>query len=119
MATYLGVDPGTSGAFAIFGSEIGVWDIPTIRQPVVGKKTKAGNQRYRNVYDLPTLVCALEDLDPQPAGAVVETAVPFPGQDITATWAQAWGIAIWEALLAAQHIPCELVYSQRWRQAGT
>jgi len=113
VARYLGVDPGVTGAFALFtidpplGNGIAVHATPVLWARV-GKST-------RRRYEIAPLLELLTHLPPITL-AYLEEQHARPGQGVTSTFATGYGAGLWTACLTAAGIPFVLVQPRRWRK---
>lgn len=114
---YIGIDPGLSGAVGIIDDQfardcqVAVFDTPTAL--VEGEKTKRKYltpamalilERYATLTRQPNLLCVLENVH------------SMPKQGVASSFNFGEGKGIWEGILAAYHIPTELVSPQRWKK---
>jgi len=115
----VGIDPGFEGGIALVGPVLRVWDMPVYTRHLK-TKTKSGNAKKRTEYDLPQMRELLLEIsglcgEHEPV-FVFETVNPMPGQNVTATWAQSRGIALWEGLLVGMGFPYRTVRPQEWKK---
>lgn len=113
MARFLGVDPGVTGAFALFtidppfGTGIAIHATPVLWARV-GKGT-------RRRYEVAPLLELLQHLPPITL-AYLEEQHARPGQGVSSTFATGYGAGLWTACLTAARIPFVLVHPRRWRK---
>jgi hypothetical protein len=70
----------------------------------------------RTTYDLPAMAQLLLRARVSALQAVLELAIPMPGQSSTATLSQGYGIGVWEGLLVALQIPYTRVQPSVWKR---
>ena len=103
----LGIDPGLSGAFALFTPTTGalvVFDMPTFTLSRGGK-----TKRDPDATELARLVDAAGPI----AHAFVESVGAMPGQGVSSVFA--FGLAL--GILAANFIPLTMVAPVKWKRA--
>lgn len=110
---FLGIDPGLSGALALFRPETGdldVHDMPTFILP----KGSKGSRTELDLYGLARLV---DGWAPLKVRAVVELVSASPQMGTVSAFS--FGGSFWAArmALAAHFIPTELVTPQVWKRA--
>ena len=101
---YLGIDPGLSGAIAIYNPENGdldVYDMPTHAITVNGKK--------KNQIDLYQLGNLIDTLKHKVKLAVVERVSSMPGQGVASVFSFGFSAGVAQGVLAANLIPMVLV----------
>jgi Holliday junction resolvasome RuvABC endonuclease subunit len=103
----IGIDPGKDGAVC-FMTPTGIEfiDTPTVKANKNGKKN----------YDLRAMKDLLHERRGSRTLIVLEMARAMPRQSSTTTWAQAMGIAYWEALAVGLELPYSTVYPQEWKK---
>jgi crossover junction endodeoxyribonuclease RuvC len=113
--TTIGIDPGNSGAIAVYdGRKLEVFDMPVVSIKK-GKSTK-------NRVDAAMLVslltsCEFGQVQINEGGqAFVEQVGAMPGQGVTSMFTFGRGAGIIEGALAGLKIPYTLVAPQRWRK---
>jgi len=110
----IGIDPGVSGAYAVFNAETDHWGtyrVPTFRKQV--GKTK------RQFMDLPAIVEHLHDLiDITKNGVVayIEHVHSMPKQGVASTFSFGRNFGQWEGMLNALCIPITYVVPQVWKR---
>lgn len=107
----LGIDPGLSGAFALFTPTTGalvVFDMPTFTLSRGGKA-----KRDPDATELARLVDAAGPI----AHAFVEQVGAMPGQGVSSVFAfgKVFGLAL--GILAANFIPLTMVAPVKWKRA--
>jgi crossover junction endodeoxyribonuclease RuvC len=107
----LGIDPGLSGALALFTPTTGaltVFDVPTF---TLGRNGKS--KREVDTVELARLIDAAGPI----AHAFVEQVGAMPGQGVSSVFAfgKVYGLLL--GVLAANFIPHSLVPPQRWKRA--
>ena len=104
---YVGIDPGLTGAVAVIYGEgvVRLFDCPTLK---VGKRNQPDVAR---MADLIRDVCF---------GSVVlvgiERVHSMPGQGVASVFTFGFGAGVWHGILAALHLPYELVTPQAWKK---
>ena len=115
MTTYIGIDPGLTGAVAAIGplgQVRAVRDTPTI--------TVRHGKRVRLEYDvnaMETAIAALIGFEHNPAYIAIEALNARPGQGVTSMFRLGYGLGLWEGIAAAFKIPVLRVQPQRWKGA--
>ena len=107
----LGIDPGQTGAIAVYDGERieAVLDLPTMAR-LHGK----GNQ-----VDPYTLATALIDLCAgREATAVLEAVSAMPGQGVTSTFHFGESVGVVLGVLGALQIPVRMVTPAKWKKAA-
>lgn len=111
MNMILGVDPGLSGALALYDvaaeNMFGVFDMPTI---------KAGTDSKR-VIDESALAVLVDSHARRIRHAFVEKVGAMPGQGVTSMFSFGCSYGIVRGILAANMIPMTFVPPQRWKKA--
>lgn len=108
---YLGIDPGLSGAIAIYNPENGdldVYDMPTHAITVNGKK--------KNQIDLYQLGNLIDTLKHKVKLAVVERVSSMPGQGVASVFSFGFSAGVAQGVLAANLIPMVLVPPAVWKR---
>lgn len=110
----IGVDPGLSGALAVFDAEaraLEVFDIPTL--------TLARNGKNKREVDHYALARIVDDITGRHrhAHAFVEQVGAMPGQGVSSVFAfgKSYGVII--GVLAAQFVPITFVNPRVWKGA--
>jgi crossover junction endodeoxyribonuclease RuvC len=111
MNLVLGVDPGLSGALALYdyitSSVEEVFDMPTIDAGVGSKR----------VVDESTLAWRIDALAKRIKHAFVEKVGAMPGQGVTSMFSFGTSYGIVRGVIAANFIPITLVTPQTWKKA--
>jgi crossover junction endodeoxyribonuclease RuvC len=111
---YLGIDPGTAGAFAVVSVRPdGTEELFLLPTPTVWVASGKGKRRR---YALDAIHQLLGRLPPI-ALAYLEEQGARPGQGTVSTFSTGYGAGMWAAFLTAHGIPYTLVRPQRWRSA--
>lgn len=117
---WLGIDPGLTGAVALIQPDGAVrfWDTPFLRiESKSAHKTAAGNTPVRTVYDrlaMAGIISAANITGEGGITAVIESVHAMPKQGVSSVFKFGMGFGIWLGVLAALHIPHELVDPRRW-----
>ena len=109
---YIGIDPGLSGAIAVFDTEKGhlsVVDMPVV-EVVRNKKTK------RELS--PAMLAGILRMTGKPCSAVVERVGAMPGQGVSSVFSFGRSLGTIEGALSALEIPMTLVPPQQWQKAA-
>jgi crossover junction endodeoxyribonuclease RuvC len=110
--TFIGIDPGKSGAVAVInsvpeGNSIDAFDVPVV------KGTKGAPS-----YDTSAMVSILTKLiDGRQPYAMIESVHAMPGQGVTSMFNFGMGYGLWLGIVAALKIPYTLVSPVRWKKA--
>lgn len=109
----LGIDPGLTGAFALYdhaADTLAVFDMPTLVIP----KSGGGKRTELDVYAIAKI---MDDLAPLQLRAFVELVGPTPQMGVTSSFS--FGGSYWAVRMAcaAHFLPTELVPPQRWKKA--
>jgi crossover junction endodeoxyribonuclease RuvC len=111
--TFIGIDPGKSGAVGIIrsgenGLVVEAFDTPTMK---AAKGTK-------NSYDVPGMLALITKAkEGGPVYAMLESVHSMPGQGVSSTFDFGKGFGIWIGILAALKVPYTLVSPVRWKKA--
>lgn len=108
---YIGIDPGLSGAIAVFNLETGHLSI--LDMPVV--EVVRNNKKKRELS--PAMLANILKLVDKPATAVVERVGAMPGQGVSSVFSFGRSLGTIEGALAALQIPMTLVPPQQWQKA--
>lgn len=112
MTRILGVDPGLSGALALYEPTYGgveTFDVP------VHLLTRNGKNKHE--VDVQGLVDLVGRLAPDVAFAVIENSTPMPGQGAASTFAFGKAYGIIYGVLAAHKLRIERVAAVKWKRA--
>lgn len=112
MSVILGVDPGLSGALALYRPQAGrleVWDVPVHELTRNGK-----NKREVDVQGLVDLVADFADECPL---VIIENSTPMPGQGAASTFSFGKTYGILYGVLAAHKLVIERVAPVKWKRA--
>ena len=106
--TYIGIDPGLSGAVSIihYTDNIDVFDTPTT-EIKSGKKTK-------NVYRVSDMVNIISDY--KHATAIIEKQQSMPGQGVSSMFSIGYGYGLWLGILSALKISYIEITPQSWKK---
>ncbi len=111
MNLILGVDPGLSGACALYCTEskglVEVFDMPTI----------AAGTGSKRVLDESTLAWRIDAFANRIKHAFVERVGAMPGQGVTSMFSFGTSYGIVRGIIAANFIPITLVTPQTWKKA--
>ena len=108
---FIGIDPGLSGAIAVFDMEEGhlsVIDMPVVEIVRNGKKKRELS---------PAMLANVLSLIGKPSTAVVERVGAMPGQGVSSVFSFGRSLGTVEGALAALQIPTTLVPPQQWQKA--
>ena len=108
---YIGIDPGLSGAIAVFDMEKGhlsIIDMPVVEVVRNGKKKRELS---------PAMLANVLSLIEKPSTAVVERVGAMRGQGLSSTFSFGRSLGCIEGALAALQIPVTLVSPQAWQKA--
>lgn len=111
MNCYLGIDPGLSGAIALFdpvANDLDVWDMPTHQVTVNGKK-----KRQLDLYQLGMLI---DNIKPNIKLAVIEAVSSMPKQGVASVFSFGFSAGAAQAVVAANLIPMVLVPPSVWKR---
>jgi hypothetical protein len=114
MRRYVGVDPGTTGAFAVLDiADDGAQALHVHPTPVSWVQVGSGKRRR---YDPQGLYFALDPYR-HPAISLVylEQQSARPGQGVASTFSTGVGFGLWIGLLTALALPYATVPPPRWR----
>jgi crossover junction endodeoxyribonuclease RuvC len=111
--TYIGIDPGLTGAVAALsdaGRVLALADTPTL-------VVKSGDKERRQ-YQLPEMVKLVLPFahERDDACAALEAVNAFPGQGVTSMFRLGYGLGIWEGIVSALAIPVEKVQPALWKR---
>lgn len=110
--TYIGIDPGLSGALVCItpSGAVRAKVVPTIKQ------SKGSSKR---LYDVPEMVRILEDWKSRFLIGLValEKGRAAPGQGVTSMFRFGHGCGLWEGMLAALHLPYMIVHPNVWQRS--
>jgi crossover junction endodeoxyribonuclease RuvC len=114
MPSYIGIDPGLSGALAILDEDGGVVDV--VDTPVV--LVKKGKQK-NHVYVVADMVALLRPYASQPfyTRVALESVSARPGQGVTSMFSMGKGLGLWIGILTALGFPLTFVTPQSWKKA--
>src|SRR3990167_10865686 len=105
----IGIDPGLSGAFALYdGDDLTIFDMPTI-ETVVNKKKK----RQIDAYQLCNWVDLYRSLITR---AVIEQVGSMPEQGITSAFNFGYGAGVIYGVLAGNQVPVSFVPASMWKR---
>ena len=117
--SWLGIDPGLTGAVALIQPDgrVRFWDTPFTVTVDKGEKTKAGNPKVRRRYDRPKMVSILsaaQILGEGGVSAVIEDVHAMPKQGISGAFSFGLGKGLWLGILEAKMIPLREISPVRW-----
>ena len=108
---FCGIDPGISGAFAIFDTtyedEIQIWDMPTV------SILRNGKNKNEVSAALVATIIAGKNID----CAYLERVNAMPGQGVSSVFSFGRSVGILEGVIAAYEIPITIVTPQAWQKA--
>lgn len=108
---YLGIDPGLSGAIAVFDAEAGhlsILDMPVVEIVRNGKKKRELS---------PAMLANLLKTVARPASAIVERVGAMPGQGVSSVFSFGRSLGTIEGALSALEIQMTLVPPVAWQKA--
>jgi len=108
----LGIDPGLSGAIALYDPDTGdldVWDMPVHAITVNGKK--------KNQLDLYQLGTLIDTIAPKVKMAFIEAVHSLPAQGVTSSFNFGFAAGAAQGAVAANLIPMTLVAPATWKRA--
>lgn len=105
----LGIDPGVSGAIAVFHIDRGLIDAHDM--PVFEIKVSGRKRKRPNIHELRDLVDAM-----RPGHAYVEEVHAMPQQGVSSTFSFGHTFGAIEGVLAGLGVPYSLVAPQEWRK---
>ena len=109
----LGIDPGITGAIAVYGPEadyvLGVWDMPTCER-LYGKGLQVDPVGlYRLIYqDI--------QVSPEHYRIAIENVGPMPKQGVTSSFNFGHSIGILQGVLAGTGIDVEYIHPVTWKK---
>lgn len=107
----IGIDPGLSGAIAVLGEMIFVWDMPT--------NTVSRNNKSKRELDTAVLMKMLVQakVENPGIGATIEQATAMPKQGVSSVFSfgQSYGAVL--GVLAGLGIPVTKVHPRVWKKA--
>lgn len=110
---YIGIDPGFSGAVAVLqGLVVMFHDTPVVE---VTRRTHRAGKRAQREYLVPAMAALLRPYA-KTGRAALELAMALPQQNAQGTLAFGRGGGIWEGILGALEIGCELVPAATWKR---
>lgn len=107
--TYIGIDPGLSGAVAAIWPDgvVQVWDTPVV--------TVRKSRRDYLTADMATILRNVQG-NSESVMAMVERGIPMPRQSSSTTYTTGRGGGLWEGILAGLGIGYELVAPRDWKK---
>lgn len=103
MTTFIGIDPGLSGAITIMkGNLIIISDVPVLSD---------GTKRR---YDIRAMLNLLAKVG-EDCKAVIEDVHAMPGQGVTSMFSMGYGLGLWHMALTASGIPFERIRPAKWK----
>jgi len=106
----LGIDPGSSGAIAVFKPDIG--HLSMIDMPVLTVSRNGKEKREVNPHIIASIF-----RDREPATAIFEKVGAMPGQGVSSMFQFGRSVGTVEGVLAALNIPVTYVTPQVWQKA--
>lgn len=106
----LGIDPGLSGALALWnGTTLSVFDVPTIARKVNGKtKQQVDAYQLGNWLDIHRVSIRF---------AIIEQVNAMPAQGVTSSFNFGYTAGVIQGAVAANQIPMRLVVPSVWKRA--
>ncbi len=108
--TFIGIDPGLTGAVAIIKEN----DILLIDTPVLTVQSGKGNKRVLDVHGMADLLREHEGTD---CMVLLEKVHAMPKQGVTSMFTFGQGYGIWQGLLVYGQLPHDLITPQAWKKA--
>lgn len=108
----LGIDPGLSGALALYDSELDlleVWDVP------IHALTRNG--KAKNEVDVQALVDLADAVFVHRPKVFIENSTPMPGQGSASTFAFGKTFGLLYGVMAGRKLVIERVSPMRWKKA--
>ena len=105
--TYIGIDPGLSGAVAFLRDDV----LEVLDTPVAVVKAT------RREYLVGSMASMFEGVRGAPISAALEAGIPMPRQASNTTYLMGKGGGLWEGILAASGVSYDLVPPQKWKKA--
>lgn len=123
MSVVIGIDPGVTGAVAVYcGDQWIVEDCPT-NIAVKRKTRRAPKPSQSKSYKSKTHACdpagmaaLLTEYNYEDAQVFVEKVGPMKGQGVTSMFGFGMGYGIWLGVLATLQLPYTLVTPQAWKK---
>ena len=109
MMTYIGIDPGLSGAVAAIWPDgvVQVWDTPVVT-------VRRGSRDYLTA-DMAKILRDVQG-NSENIMAMIERGIPMPRQSSSTTYTTGRGGGLWEGILAGLGIGYELVAPREWKR---
>lgn len=109
MTTWIGIDPGLSGAVARVtdAGQADVFDVPTVAIKR-GKSTK-------RMYEGARIAEQVAAWAPRPTTAFIEDVHAMPGQGSVSMFTFGYGYGMWVGVLYGLGVPFERVTPMRWK----
>ena len=105
MVTYIGIDPGLSGAVGVVSAN-GVWAYDTPVLWVEGKRK----------YHAGAMALLLKPFVDVECLVVLEAVHSMPKQGVASSFTFGEGLGMWKGIVAAFELPLELPSPQRWKK---
>jgi crossover junction endodeoxyribonuclease RuvC len=111
-STFIGIDPGKSGAIAVLrtqplGQSLAVFDCPIAK----------GGKKSKDSYDVAGMAKILADAKESPnVHCIIESVHSMPGQGVSSMFDFGKGFGMWLGILGALKIPYTLVSPVRWKK---
>lgn len=108
MTMFIGIDPGASGAIAVFRppAYIAVFDMPTVQVTISGKS--------RSRIDHAGLSSIIKDHDGATL-ATIEEVSAAPGQGVTSMFTFGVAFGAVKQAVASEDVPVQMVRPQEWK----
>jgi crossover junction endodeoxyribonuclease RuvC len=121
MKTYIGIDPGLSGAVYAISADnslIGVDDCPydIVQKPFSSGKRK-GQLRDVKKINIQRMVQVLKNYSPDDAIVYIESVHPRPGEGVVSVWSFASAYWTWLGILEALNFKVTIVTPQVWKKS--
>jgi crossover junction endodeoxyribonuclease RuvC len=108
--TFIGIDPGLSGAIAVISSDADKGEWPHLYDmPVI-------NDGKKNHVNIPELLTILRDWNPKETEVVIEEVGAMPGQGVTSMFRMGQTLGILHCAIVACGFPMHRVRPQEWKK---
>lgn len=114
MGTFIGIDPGLSGAIAVItdNSLIRIYDTPTTTITKGAGKSK----KNKRAYVESRMVEILSQYNYESVHIGIEKVHSMPGQGVASMFSMGYGYGLWIGIVVALKLPYTLITPQRWKK---